>query len=115
MLPPVLDLEVSSADRPTMIREIHLFLDRLEDYYGMKPIIYTDTDRYEEYVKGNFANYAIWIRNILTPPQWGKVTNWTFWQYSDRGHVAGIPEGVDLNVFAGDRDEFDQFIRRPDP
>ena len=108
MLPPVLDLEVTGKDRTVMLHEIKVFLDRLEQHYGMKPIIYADFNRYTEYIKGNFDNYAIWIRNVLAPPQWSNMTNWTFWQYCDRGHVAGIPEMVDLNVFYGDRDRFDQ-------
>lgn len=98
MLPPVLDLEVSGADSQKMLHEITVFLDRLEQYYGMKPIIYTDFDRYTEYVKGHFEDYPIWIRDVFTPVQWSSVKQWTFWQYSDRGHVPGIPGFVDLNV-----------------
>lgn len=112
MLPPVLDLERSGKDHATMLREVKVFLDRLEQHYGMKPMIYTDPDRYAEYIKGNFENYAIWIGDALTPPQWSSVTNWTFWQYCDRGHVAGISELVDLNVFYGGRDKFDELARQ---
>ncbi|HTK09794.1 MAG TPA: GH25 family lysozyme [Ktedonobacteraceae bacterium] len=112
MLPPVLDLEVSGKDRTGMLREIHVFLDHLEHYYGMKPIIYTDADEYAEYVRGNFADYPVWIRNVLTPPQQSDVTNWTFWQYNDRGHVPGITEWVDLNVFSGNQETFNQFVQR---
>jgi len=28
-------------------------------------MIYTDHDRYTEYIKGNFENYAIWISDAL--------------------------------------------------
>lgn len=103
MLPPVLDLEVSSSNSAAMVHEIRQFLDRLEQYYGLKPMIYTDQARYTEYVKGNFDGYPLWISNIVTPPEWFGEENWTFWQYCDRGHVAGISEYVDLNVFYGDR------------
>jgi len=65
-------------------------------------MIYTDHDRYTEYIKGNFENYAIWISDALLPIQWSAVKNWTFWQYCDRGHVPGISEFVDLNVFYGE-------------
>lgn len=105
MLPPVLDLELSGTNRQVMLREIKVFLDRLQQHYGMRPIIYTDHDRYVEYIKGNFAGYAIWIGEALLPIQWSDVKNWTFWQYCDRGHVAGISEFVDLDVFSGDRDQ----------
>jgi lysozyme len=101
MLPPVLDLEQSGKNRKVMLREIRVFLDRLEQYYGMKPVIYTDQERYAEYIKGNFEGYAVWIGDALTPVQWSGVNNWAFWQYCDRGHVAGIADFVDLDVFYG--------------
>jgi lysozyme len=71
----------------------------------MKPIIYTDHDRYAEYIQGNFEDYPIWIMDTLTPVQWSNLNNWTFWQYCSRGHVAGISEYVDLNVFYGGKDK----------
>jgi lysozyme len=111
MLPPVMDLEVSGKDRKVMLREIKVFLVRLEQYYGMKPIIYTDYDRYAEYIEGNFEDYTIWIRDVLTPVNRSKVKNWTFWQYCDRGHVPGITEFVDLNVFSGEREQLNELVR----
>jgi lysozyme len=110
MLPPVLDLEVSGKDPSVMLREIKLFLDQLEQHYGMKPVIYTDHDRYAEYIKGNFEDYAIWIRDVLTPVHWSNVKNWTFWQYCNRGRVPGISGFVDLNVFYGERSQLDKLV-----
>ena len=105
MLPPVLDLEQSGPNRQVMLREIKVFLDQLQQHYGMRPIIYTDYDRYVEYVKGNFTGYTIWIGEALFPIQWSDVKNWTFWQYCDRGHVAGISDLVALDTFYGDSNE----------
>lgn len=111
MLPPVLDLEVSGKDHQLMLREIKIFLGRLEQYYGMKPIIYVDHDRYTEYIQGNFEGYAIWIRDVFTPAHWSNVKNWTFWQYGNRGHVNGIAGFVDLNVFSGERSQLNELVR----
>ncbi|WP_220195118.1 GH25 family lysozyme [Ktedonospora formicarum] len=105
MLPPVLDLEVTGKDQKKMLHEIQVFLDMLEQHYGLKPIIYTDFDRYEQYIKGHFENYSIWFRNIIYPVQWSNIPNWSFWQYSNRGHVPGISGFVDLNMFSGKRDQ----------
>jgi lysozyme len=102
MLPPVLDLEVTGTDKQLMLRELKTFLHRLQDHYGLRPIIYTDFMRYEEYVQGNLDDYPLWIRNIATPMSWTTVQHWAFWQYGSRGHVPGIPGYVDLNVFSGD-------------
>lgn len=110
MLPPVLDLEVSGKDHQAMLHEISVFLQRLEHHYGMKPIIYTDLNRYAEYIKGHFEEYAIWIGEALFPIQWSGVPNWTFWQYCDRGYVPGISEPVDLNVFSAGRDKLHELI-----
>ncbi|GLV60658.1 lysozyme [Dictyobacter sp. S3.2.2.5] len=107
MLPPVLDLEVSGADHSSMLRELKTFLGRLRQYYGIRPIIYTDRSRYAEYIEGNFDDYTIWIRDVYTPVQWSSVQRWTFWQYNSRGHVTGIPGYVDLNVFSGKRQQLD--------
>jgi lysozyme len=111
MLPPVLDLEVTGQDRTTMIREIKIFLDRLEQHYRMKPIIYTDSDRYVEYVKDNFEGYKIWMNATLLPIQWSGVNTWTFWQYCSRGRVSGITEFVDFNVFSGNRNGLDAMTK----
>jgi lysozyme len=105
MLPPVLDIEVNGQDRQSMVREIGDCLDRLERYYGLKPIIYTMFDQYSEYIKGQFEGYPLWIRGVFFPIQWSNVHDWTFWQYNDRGHVSGISEMVDLNVFSGKREK----------
>lgn len=104
MLPPVLDLEVSSTDHEKMLHEITVFLGRLERHYNARPIIYTDLTRYAEYIQGHFDDYAIWIGEAFFPIQWSPVTAWTFWQYNDRGHIPGISQPVDLNVFYGDKD-----------
>lgn len=105
MLPPVLDLEVFGKDRLVMLREIKIFLTRLEQHYGMKPIIYTDHDRYAEYIKGHFEDSPIWIRDVLTPVSWSNIKKWTFWQYCNRGHIPGVIGFVDLNVFYGERNQ----------
>lgn len=110
MLPPVLDLEVSGANHSVMLSQIKIFLNLLQQHYGMKPIIYTDRDRYTEYVKGNFDDYTIWIRDVLIPARWDIVKNWTLWQYDSRGHVPGITGYVDLNVFSGTKNQLNKLV-----
>jgi lysozyme len=103
-LPPMLDLEVTGKDHTSMLREIKAFLDRLEQYYGMKPLIYTDSERYSEYIQGHFEDYPLTIRDVITPVQWSAV-KWTFWQYADHGQVPGIAGFVDLDAFYGQSDQ----------
>ena len=37
---------------------------------------------------------------------------WLFWQYTNKGKIEGIKTDVDLNAFAGTREEFDQLIKK---
>jgi lysozyme len=89
MLPPVIDLEVSGQDHDAPLLELRLLLHLLEEHYQIKPIIYTDAERYREYVRGNFDEYTIWYRDIFLPVQ---ITGarWSFWQYCSRCHIADI-------------------------
>jgi TIR domain len=35
---------------------------------------------------------------------------WTFWQYTERGRVTGVPTLVDRNVFNGSKEQFKQLL-----
>lgn len=109
-LPPMLDLEVAETNHAEMLREIKAFLDRLEQFYGVKPLIYTNHVLYTAYIQGHFDGYPLTIRDVVTPAQWGSVKTWTFWQYSDRAHVPGITGFVDLDAFYGQRAQLNKLI-----
>lgn len=111
-LPPMLDLEITGKDRTSMLREIKIFLDRLQQYYGVTPLIYTDHERYTDYVQGHFENYPLTIRDVITPVQWSTIKKWTFWQYGDRGRVSGIEGYVDLDAFYGQRNQLNAFAHQ---
>lgn len=111
-IPPVLDVErhgnYFSFSKVDEIRiEIKNFLKEIEKLYCIKPIIYTNVDGYERYIKGYFEEYEIWICRICTEPQ---NHHWSFWQYSHKGKVKGIEGKVDLNTFNGDDDDFIDYI-----
>ena len=49
-LPPVLDVEQTFGASPSQIRrEVKEWLDVVEQYYSVRPIIYTNVDFYENY------------------------------------------------------------------
>ena len=83
-------------------------LERLEEYYGVKPIIYTTIPAYFRYVKSEFSDYPLWIRSVNFEPD---LMDWQFWQYCDHGKLDGY-EGdeqyIDLNVYCGSRREFEE-------
>ena len=106
-LPPVLDVENHFNMSPTVIRrEVKEWLDVVEEYYGITPIIYTNVDFYEKFLKGFFDEYPLWVAHYLQPHQPRISREWSFWQHSERGRVNGILSKVDFNVFNGDSLDF---------
>lgn len=101
-LPPVLDIE-ETAGVPTgeMVKNIKQWLKIIEDYYGVRPIIYSNPHFYRQYLTGEFEEYPLWVAHYETDlPRIGR--KWDFWQHNERGRVNGIDAFVDFNVFAGD-------------
>lgn len=106
-LPPVLDVEqANSTDDQVIQAGIAEWLEEVEHYYQVKPIIYTNLYFYNTYLKGRFDNYPVWIAHYLQTDKPRIERNWVFWQHSERGHVNGITTPVDFNVFSGDSTEF---------
>lgn len=114
-LPPVVDLEFygdKEANPPSKqeVKEnLNPLLKELEDYYGVKPILYVTKQTYESYVKDEFEEYDIWYRNIFSKPVLSEGKQWTFWQYSNREKLEGYKGKeayIDKNVFYGSKEEF---------
>lgn len=116
---PVIDIEYygDKEDNPPekdyvtgQLREMLLIL---EEYYHVKPIIYTTYQVYGRYIKDEFSEYPLWIRNVYYPPVFSIGKQWTFWQYQDTAVLNGYhgkEKYIDRNVFCGTREEFEQFL-----
>lgn len=118
MLPPVIDLEFYGAKEQNppaqdqVRQELTIMLGRLEEYYGMKPIIYATEKSYKQYLANAFQEYDIWIRNVITSPHLSDRREWTFWQYTNRGKLEGYQGDenyIDMNVFHGSREDFQNY------
>lgn len=110
-LPPVLDVEEAAGKPVNEIREqIKDWLQKIEAEYNVKPIIYSNINFYNTYLKGKFEEYPFWIAHYLQreKPRLGR--KWTFWQHSESGHVNGIKTKVDFNVFSGDSTAFRKLL-----
>jgi lysozyme len=106
-LPPVLDVEQTNGTAPEKIRErVKEWLVIIENYYGIKPIIYTNVDFYKQYLKDEFDEYPLWVAHYLQKDRPRIHRPWHFWQHSEQGRVNGILHKVDFNVFNGDSTEF---------
>ncbi|MBP6064627.1 glycoside hydrolase family 25 protein [Bacteroides sp.] len=108
-LPPVLDVEVRGKKTKAELQQnIKRWLDRVEDHYGVKPILYTSYKFKTSYLDDPiFNDYPYWIAHYYVDSvrYEGK---WHFWQHTDIGTVPGIEHDVDLNVFNGTLEELQQ-------
>jgi lysozyme len=110
-LPPVLDVEQTHRASADRIRaEVKKWLDALEAHYGLKPIIYTNVDFYNHYLKGYFDQYPLWVAHYLQRHRPRISRDWVFWQHSEAGRVNGILSRVDFNVFNGDSAAFKSLL-----
>jgi lysozyme len=108
-LPPAIDVEFAGNCRSwTAIddirRELTVFLGRIEEAWGRRPLLYLTSESDERIVAGHFDGYPIWIRNVIWRPHPEKPP-WLFWQFSDDGELPGIGTPVDMNVFHGSEEE----------
>ena len=119
MLSPVVDIEFygdrfyNKPDVEETRKQLQSLLDRLEEYYGVKPLIYATESSYSTYIRGAFDEYPLWIRNIYFSPNMGMPGKWTFWQYDSDAKLQGYSgeeEHIDLNVFYGSEKEWTDFL-----
>jgi len=95
------DKEQNPPAKEDVIRELRIYLERIEEEYGVKPLIYTRPDIYEKYLKGEFDEYKKWISSLYRPLNWVYEDDWYIWQYLDKGELKGYSGGerfIDLNV-----------------
>lgn len=114
-LPPVIDLEFGGNckrnvfNRERLISEIEVFLKLVEEKYCSPVLIYTTNEFYKDYISGKFPNNPVWIREVLVQPHLPDNKDWTFWQYRV-DTLSGVKGEVDMNVFNGSREEFNDFL-----
>ena len=100
-LPPAIDVEEwGNTDDPgrrllqkVLRRMVWLMLEE-----GYEPIIYTNKNGYQRYVRDRFTDIPLWICSFTDPPMEGDAVPWTIWQFSHRGSIAGITGAVDCNT-----------------
>ena len=115
MLPPVVDVEwynqfkSNHPAKQDVVTQLQDYLDALESFYGVKPIIYCTESMLRDYL-GGFTAYPIWIRNVAGTPNMPARRAWTFWQYSSTSQLKGYKGSqkfIDMNVFHGSLADLD--------
>jgi lysozyme len=86
-----------------MVGWISAFTAEARRLTGQRPIIYTTADWWRSCTRDSraFGSDPLWVAAWGTshpamPPGW---RDWTFWQYTSRGRVAGISGRVDVSYF----------------
>lgn len=114
---PAVDVEYYGNKRknPPDVQDVQTSLqkclDTLEEEYRHKPVIYTTIPFYNKYIRGNFEEYPLWIRNVYFPANIFPGKHWTFWQYDDKTTWDAYQGGdryIDVNVFHGNRLKLEQ-------
>lgn len=99
---PLIDVEVRGNNLTVraLVDSVLAFADKLEDYYGCKPMIYTGHAFYNSYLSGKISGYPLFIaRYSKVEPRLTGGANWVLWQFSEKGVIAGIDHAVDLCRF----------------
>lgn len=100
-LPPVLDIEKKGKDMKKLQQDLKVWLRKVEDHYGVKPIIYASYKFKTRYLNDSvFNTYPYWIAHYYVDSVQYQG-DWKFWQHTDVGTLPGIDEKVDLNIYNG--------------
>ena len=120
MLPPVIDVEFygdkekNPPAREDVSVQLKAMLTKQEEHYKRKPILYATENSYALYLKTDYGEYDIWIRNVLTKPRLSDNREWKFWQYTNRKRLKGYvgkEKYIDVNVYNGTMDDFHKYVR----
>jgi lysozyme len=110
-LPPVIDIEENGISKKKFRKELKEYITLIENEYNQKPVLYIVYNLYDEYIKGGFKEYNIWIRDVMKPPKLSDNRKWIFWQFCNRGYLNGCNTYVDLNVFDGNINDLKSLLK----
>ena len=115
--PPVLDVEPTDAQirkiggDEVLMKRIRTFMQIVERRTGMRPILYVSQmfiNRHMKNASDIKKNYNVWIARY---GQYKPDVRLVYWQLCPDGHVNGITGEVDINVFNGYQNQFDEFVK----
>ena len=109
-LPPMVDVEEKPGDKKQFMQELKIFISKIQEHYGVKPIIYSYKKYKEQYLSEPFFNkYPLWVAHYYVSKLDDNI-EWLMWQCSDIGQLPGIEENVDINIFNGTQEQFKSIL-----
>ena len=115
-LPPVLDIEPSDGDirkmggAQALFRHVRTWVQAVEQRCQAKPILYVNqrfVNKYLPEAPDLKRDYKVWIARY---GEYKPDVKLVVWQLSPDGRVRGITGEVDINVFNGYEQQFEEFI-----
>lgn len=100
---PMVDVEegfLNGWNRDQLQDSVAKFSRLVKQHYGRRPMIYSSESYYNKMLAPRFNDHILYIASYsrLIPKIRGD-RNHNLWQYSERGHIHGIGEYVDLCRF----------------
>lgn len=111
----VIDVERNNNAKGVSDKVIKERLAAMIDYLQMRGhriMLYSNAEGYHELLHEEFGGMPLWVCSFKRTPI---NREWDFWQYYHHGEVAGVKGEVDLNVFSGSREEWEQYLRDNKP
>ncbi len=98
---PMIDIETKSGMATEEFCDSLLkFLDLVEKEYKQKPLLYTFTNFYDNYLQGKLDGYKLMIAQYTQrEPVLKDGRDITMWQYTGKGRINGINSYVDKSRF----------------
>ena len=101
---PMVDVEQAGnrmAKREQLQQNLAEFMEMVKAEYGQYPLLYSQYKFYNDMLAPEFNRYLIFIaRYSHSQPTLRGGGKYNIWQFTERGHINGIKEDVDLNRFA---------------
>ncbi len=103
---PMIDIEERGQwSRNQLIDSLSLMAQMLEQHFGCRPMIYSTMEFYNLNLSPQFNKYPLYIgRYSNSAPDISWEGNYTIWQFSEDGIMAGINVYVDMCRFHPDHD-----------
>lgn len=98
---PIVDVEhTGGVGTAQLVSNLKTFLQKVTQYYGKKPILYTFVNFYNRYFAGNgFEAYPLMIAFYRdAQPELYDGRAYMIWQYTSHGDMPGIRGNVDRSV-----------------
>lgn len=108
-MPVAIDIEewANPGNIPT-----DLILERLDDLIshlidsGFNVMLYSNKNGHQRFLKDRNTKLPLWICSIPEAPA---DMDWLLWQYTHQGRIDGVNGSVDINVYNGSTDEWDNW------